>query len=88
MLSSSLNTEESSQNSRMYFFEAKLTEIKPKIDQNPDVMTRKIIVKDHQHVYFAEDIKQIRGSTGYTGKISTLSPFYDEDDQILRVGGR
>ena len=49
---------------------------------------RNVLLKLHQQHHFATEINQIIGQKLYTGKLLPLSPFFDNEDNLLRVGGR
>ncbi|XP_055612492.1 uncharacterized protein LOC129759094 [Uranotaenia lowii] len=55
------------------------------IDYRDSLLT---MVRITQHVFYREEIKTLRRNCPVTGKLRNLNPFYDEEEGVLRVGGR
>ena len=59
------------------------------IQQSELVMTQLKLLALHQKQYFDPDVDLLQAPTRrYSGRLLALSPFYDEETSLIRVGGR
>ena len=68
-----------------------LSPIQGPIQQSELVKARSKLVTLHQKQFFGEDLKNLAAHTRmsqYHGRLLSLSPFFDEELSIIRVGGR